>query len=663
METEILYDTLDNIEKEEEYKKKILDLENQNRLLKSIIDAIPDYIFYKDYKNSDGLYLGCNHAYAKRAGTTEEEIVGKTCMDIVKDKELAKLYTKGEHDVLKAKSAKSYEETIRRSDGRDMDIEAIKAPFYDENGDIIGVVGIARDITLRKNILKENQEQEKTIVEYMHDTVLIYNSNLIITYINKADNYLCYPIDELVGRSICDFIHPDSLNIVMEKVNQTIKYGCNVPPFETKFLTKNKKIKFIQASGRAIKGEHDEFIEGIAILHDITDQKNYESELLKAREKAETANKSKSQFLANMSHEIRTPMNGIIGMTYLLQLSGLNNEQKEMVSMIKSSSETLLNIINNILDLSRIEAGRVELKPEQINIHELFKEKEKLLGLVAKNKGLSLKVNIEKDVPVEIFADKIRLKQVINNLAGNAIKFTEKGEIKLSVKKVKEIVDKVELMFSISDTGIGIKEEDIPKIFNYFTQLDETYTKMFQGTGLGLAISKRIVALMGGNICVESELGKGSTFYFTCLVDVPKMRRESIDIQDSNINKCSEKKINILAVEDDYVSHIIIKKICAMNGWNVVVASNGKKALKILKDTNFDIIMMDVQMPEMSGIDVTKRYRENEKTTGRYTPIIATSAYAMSDDKERFLDAGMDDYISKPINVKNLIDTITRYVK
>ncbi|KZL91072.1 response regulator [Clostridium magnum] len=665
MKSEVLYDTLNNTEKEDRNKNTVIEyeLENHNRLLKSIIDAIPDFIFYRDYKNSNGLYLGCNYAYANRAGLTEEEIIGKTCMDIVKDKKLAELYMQREHDVLKAKSAIIYEDTIRKADGKNIDIETLEAPFYDENGDIIGIVGVSRDITSRMEVLRANQEKNKTIVENMHDTVLFYNSDLIITYAHGSERCLEYTVEEMVGKSIYDFIHSNSISCFSDKVNAAIKYGNNVPPFEIIFISKEDKEKCIEVSGRVIKSDHGKFMEGIAILHDITEQKNYEKVLLEAREKAESANKAKSQFLANMSHEIRTPMNGIMGMADLLELSDLTDEQKEMVGIIKSSSASLLQIINDILDLSKIEVGKVELKREQTNILEQFKELEKLLGVVAEKKGLSLKVDIENSVPVEVSTDKIRLKQVIVNLAFNAIKFTEKGEIKLSVKKVKEIGDKVELMFSVSDTGIGIKEEDIPKLFNYFTQLDDTMTKRFQGTGLGLAISKSLVEHMGGKICVESEFGKGSTFYFTCLVDIPQTRQMSSPTQVSTVNQAFKKRITILVVEDDYVSQMIMKKLCTMNGWNVVVASNGKEALEILKNACFDIILMDVQMPEMSGIDVSKMIRENELYTARHTPIVATTAYAMSDDKERFLNAGMDDYISKPIDGKKLVGMIMKWIK
>jgi CheY-like chemotaxis protein len=253
--------------------------------------------------------------------------------------------------------------------------------------------------------------------------------------------------------------------------------------------------------------------------------------------------------------------------------------------------------------------------------------------------------------------------QVLTNLIGNAIKFTEKGKISLSVKKIKDIEDKIKLMFSITDTGIGIKEEDIPKLFLYFSQLDSTLTKRFQGTGLGLAISKSLVELMGGEIAVKSEAGIGSTFYFTCLADTPDEKCNTPNQQGKAAIKELTSKLNMLLVEDDYVSQLIIKQVCKSKGWNIEIASNGSDALDMLNKGCFDLILTDIQMPEMSGYEIAEIIRENEKASGAHIPIIATTAYAMHGDKERCIDAGMDDYISKPIDLLKLEEIIQRYAK
>lgn len=397
----------------------------------------------------------------------------------------------------------------------------------------------------------------------------------------------------------------------------------------------------------------------------IQNQKDLEmkyKQLTLLKQEAEDAYKAKSQFLANMSHEIRTPLNGIIGMADLLGLTELSDKQLNMIKTIKTSSKRLLQIINDILELSKIDAGKVELKPEPVNFESVIHEEALLYSPLAREKSLEYEVTIDHDVPKNILIDKNRLKQIICNLVGNAIKFTEKGKISLSVSKVKDIGNKAQLMISITDTGIGIKKEDIPKIFDYFTQLDSTTTKRYQGTGLGLAISKNLVALMGGEMCVESVYGKGSTFSFTFLAEVIK-KKDILDLPSDISIEDSQARPRILLVEDDHVSQIIIQHLCDHMGWDIQITSSGIEALEILQKEQKCIILMDVQMPEINGFDLTRLIREKEALTGKHIPIIATTAYASKDDRERCIKCGMDDFINKPIDLKKLRDIVLQWIQ
>lgn len=472
-------------------------------------------------------------------------------------------------------------------------------------------------------------QMSKNIYTFIGSSIILLVIGIIL-WIKRAE-YFVKPINDLI--SITEkFSKGDLLersHIVRDDEIGTLSDAFNI-------MAENLCVLISDIKGRTLELE----------------QANIDLQVTKVE--AEEANKAKSQFLANMSHEIRTPMNGIIGMTELVLMSDLKDEQKRRVNIVKKSAMDLLQIINDILDLSKIEAGKVELVHELVYMETFINRTESFYVPLAYNKNVILKIEVEDDVPEQIYVDSVRLNQVIANLLGNAIKFTEKGKIELCVKKVKSLGDKVRLMFSIHDTGIGIKKEDIPKLFNYFIQLDDSNKKKFQGTGLGLAISKRLVELMGGEICVESEFGKGSTFYFTIWVDEVNRRNEILNLQGAETFNDTKKDINILLIEDDYVSQLIVCQLCEMMNWNIKVSSDGKEALEFLKKNKINLILTDIQMPEMNGIEVTKIIREEEKITGLHIPIIATTAYAMSQDRIDALNAGMDDYISKPIDLEKL---------
>ena len=414
--------------------------------------------------------------------------------------------------------------------------------------------------------------------------------------------------------------------------------------------------------------DQDKNLNGInSIGMNITERKQMENELRISKRQAEAANKAKSLFFANMSHEIRTPMNGIIGMTDLVMETELTTSQQKYLGNIKKSSDSLLLIINDILDFSKIETGNIIIENIDFNIRESIEAC--LLPLIesGQNKNLKIYYTIAPDIPERLIGDSHRLNQVIINLIGNAIKFTDKGEIGLTITVKSKNKKNISLQFAVHDTGFGIPLDKQKLIFDPFSQSDDSFTRSYGGTGLGLSISKQLVELMGGDMWLESKVDQGSTFYFTSAFTMPdeKFVIQSGDpqsLQDKTQGlipeSCKQKGLHILLAEDNEMNQEVAIAFLESRGHTVVVASNGMEALEHLKNKKFDCVLMDVQMPKMNGMEVTIKIREIEKETHTHVPIIAMTAYAIKGEQEQFISAGMDDYISKPFKAKELFKKI-----
>ncbi|WP_229335616.1 PAS domain S-box protein [Flavobacterium sp. ALJ2] len=507
--------------------------------------------------------------------------------------------------------------------------------------------------------IHQSEEKFKLIANNIPGTVYLSKFDELATKIflsDEIENLTGYPKSEFLENklSFLSLIHPDDKeNITKNQINDLNK-GI---PMHCVYRIKRKSGEYIwvEEFGDVIKkGNTIDFVGGI--YFDITSKKETE-DAIKAKQLAEAANKSKSDFLANMSHEIRTPLNGIIGFTNLLMKTNLQEIQQKYMITVNQSAQSLLNIINDILDFSKIEAGKLELNIDQYNIREVLNQVIDLILYESNLKNLTLELNINEDVPSCFWIDIVRIKQILINLLANAVKFTEKGTIKLNVTILDKINNTYTIRFSVSDTGIGILEENKKRIFQAFSQEDSSTTRKFGGTGLGLTISNKLLSLMDSHLKVESKVNVGSTFYFdldiqSCNIYDPVCFENSINNNNTTYVLTKEqltKEIKFLIVEDNNVNRLLLKATIKNLFINAIIydAENGEQAVELYKTIDPDIIFMDIQMPIMNGYEATKAIRKLK--SGKKIPIIAVTAGAEKDEKQNCINAGMTGYISKPI--------------
>ena len=542
--------------------------------------------------------------------------------------------------------------------------------------------------------LRQEQIRFEQMVELNSDNLWIYEAD---SNLNLAEGYIAPTIDRMLGlprgtinNRFDDFIkriYPADLTATLDALKSALAEKPAMASLEYRVYHANGSLRwFLSKASAHTKPNGNAVLYGITA--DITDQKiseealkQSEAQAVELAKQAQSASEAKSRFMANVSHELRTPMNGVIGFAQLLACTPMDNEQKFLLDTLTKSGQTLLRVINDILDFSRIEAGRLRIAETDFDLRDLVQDFASAISLQAHEKNLLFNCSIALSVPHALCGDPGRIRQVLTNLVGNAIKFTDKGEVSAIVERISEAdaltyTDDVSternpcggplvyLRFTVRDTGIGIPRDKLEKIFESFEQADGSYTRRFGGTGLGLAISRALARLMGGDVAVESVEGHGATFRF----DVPLCLRS--EEQVSRVDPAHPAGVRIkkkrglaLIVEDNPVNQLAAELMLKELGIPSDTVANGREAIDSLSQKPYDIVFMDIQMPIMDGIEATRRIRAGEagKGTSLSIPIVAMTAYAMQGDRERFLEAGMDDSLSKPVGMAALSSIVERW--
>lgn len=524
----------------------------------------------------------------------------------------------------------------------------ITLPAYLFDTILLGILIFREDLFHTLSLAKD------LAVDFLAEGLIVVDNSDDIIYFNEKASQI-YP-DITIGKS--EAILNDIDDCILEKRNI------------------QQKRKVYTATSHLIEQEHV-YYGKMYVLTDITDSYHYtqnvkeQASIMKElKEQAESANAAKSAFVSNMSHEIRTPMNAIIGLTDVLLRKEWPTEDKGHLLHIKSSGKALLNLINDLLDFSKIEAGKFEIVNDTYDFAQMLRDIQVIGTTRIENKPVSLIMDIDKQIPRLLYGDGLRLRQVIINIMNNAIKFTDNGSVTVSVKQKQQKSDRIQLYLSVKDTGQGIRQEDLKSLFDAFTQVDQKKNKGKEGTGLGLAISRQLVELMGGELSVESEYGKGSNFYFTLWEDIKSEEMigdlsEAVTDSDENENTSftfTAPEAAILLVDDNEINQCVAEALLEPFGMQIDIAANGKEALEMVQKKTYDLVFMDHFMPIMDGVESTQKIRALEDSYFHQLPIIALTADAVQGVKEEFLQAGMNDFVSKPIMLEEISQVLLRWI-
>ena len=643
-------------------------LRSSEEKLRNVFRSSPDAI---TVTNLEGNITECNQATLEMHGfSSRKELIGKSAFDLIAPKE-HQVALENIKKTLKEGFIKNVQYTLLTKDGTEFPAELSASVIRNSSGKAVSLVAITSDITLRKR-MEETLRTERDRLHAVTQNIgvglaviskehrILWANEILEQILGKVEGKVCYSIcnqrtDPCPGCGLEDIVNSRRDRVVHEQ--------------ETKDC--NDNTTWLEIVSTPIKDKEGNITGALEVVVPITERKKaeqkiqaYAQELMVMNEqlrveteRAQQADRLKSEFLANMSHEIRTPLTAISGASHLLDKGFLSSEQRKLSDIITQSGKNLLKLINDILDLARIEAGQVKLEEKEFSLRETLKKLIPGFKLQAKEKGIELDLIYSDSLPLRIISDKGKLIQILSNLITNALKFTEKGKVEIRLESSTD--SKIQVL--VKDTGIGISKEKLPSIFNKFYQVDGTLRRKYQGTGLGLAIAKGLVKFLGGEIEVQSTLKKGSTFSFNFSYRPVEEKVEEIVLdkaQDKALFKVKQKlrgNINILIAEDDDFNYYVIDRF--LKGCTVSRAKDGKEVLERIEKKRFDLVLMDIQMPEMDGLTATRKIREKNKDL----PIIALTAKAMKKDKEKSLAAGCTDYISKPITPEELIAKVEQY--
>ncbi|NLY02611.1 MAG: PAS domain-containing protein [Rhodopirellula sp.] len=654
-------------------------------LTEAILSALPVPVFTKD---SDGRYLSCNRAFSEFTGRTADEIRGKTADDLWPDQH-AQRYHRKDLEMLRCGGRQEYELKIRDRHGEDREVLFVKDVFRGSEREIRGIVGAYIDITDRKRAelqLREQQRLLKTILDGIPDIVALQEPDHTVLAYNKAGyDLIGKPPHEVHGKRCFELL---GRSVPCEKCAMAVAIATKRPARIEKYVPELGR--WILANGIPILDDAGEVAMVVEQLQDITDHKHYEKDLehyahalessnraLKEfNQLAESATRAKSEFLANMSHEIRTPMTAILGFAdYLLEEEGVgvvSSHRVDAIQTIQRNGNYLLELINDILDLSKIEAGKLDIERSDCSPTKVLADVLALMRIRADAKKIGLELAYVGEIPEVIQSDPLRFRQILINLIGNAIKFTESGQVHVVAGLLRTAGKPTLLSIDITDTGVGLSAEQISRLFQPFSQADTSTTRKFGGSGLGLTISKRLAEKLGGDIAVQSTPGKGSTFRVTIetgdftgvrlLTDPARPTGEPQPPPPRSTSASVSLDCRVLLAEDGLDNQRLIALLLKRAGAEVSLAENGQVACESAlaasdRGEPFDVILMDMQMPVMDGYAATRHLRA-EGYTG---PIVALTAHAMADDRQKCLDAGCDDFATKPIDRPTLLEMIARY--